>query len=242
MRTGLQQPAVVIMAKQPLLGAVKTRLAPALTAEQRSELYAAFLLDRIDQVAGLDGVLACVAFTPPSAATQFESMVGGRMLLLSQSEGDLGQRLVNVASRLFASGCPAVVLVDSDTPTLPTYALEEAVRSLLDPASAPDAVIGPARDGGYDLIGTRRPQPALFDGIPWSTARVLSETTAAAERSGLSVRFLQPWYDVDTPQDLRTLTSELAAMAAWRPGYPRRTAEAVARLCRIDVPMRRDER
>ena len=227
--------AMVVMAKLPECGAVKTRLSPALSPEERATLYRAFLLDRVDQILAIHGVLPCVAFTPPEARAAFASLLGPAVRLIPQRGADLGERLANAASALFEVGCRAVILVDSDTPTLPTSALERAVRALVEPANdtspaGPEVVVGPARDGGNYLIGTRRPQPELFQGIEWSTPRVLPQTLVRAARAGLSVRLLPPWYDVDTPDDLSRLARDLESMGPAACGGPRRTAAAIAEL------------
>jgi len=168
------------MAKAPLPGAVKTRLCPPLSYEEAAQLYRCFLLDKIEQLNSLKATAPAVAYTP-----------------------DLGARLSNTLNQLLESGYRRVMAIDSDTPTLPAAYLEKAV-SLLSEAEI-DVVLGPSEDGGYYLIGLRRPQPELFEKMQWSTAHVLSETMRRAQAKGLKVVCLPAWYDVDTPEDLKRL-------------------------------------
>lgn len=218
-------PALVVMAKEPVAGSVKTRLGAMLSADQSLDLYRAFLLDKVDQVVGVAGVTPYLAYTPPGARPAFEQLVGGRIALLEQRGGDLGERLRHVADDL-GSRHAGVLLVDSDTPNLPSGALVEAVDAL----GASDVVIGPAWDGGYYLLGMRRPDPELFGGIAWSTGRVLAQTIENVRRRGSTLHFLPSWYDVDRPPDLQRLARDLAAAPPALAGYPRRTAEVVRRL------------
>jgi len=220
------------MAKEPALGQVKTRLAGALDERERLLLYRAFLEDRLAQVAALPDVAPWVAFAPASAEPVFAELAGPGVGLIAQRGSDLGGRLEHAAEDLLSRGHAAVLLVDSDTPSLPPEHLLEAARAL-DPARPgprPDLVLGPAWDGGYYLVGLSRPRPEIFRGIDWSTPRVLGQTVAAAQAAGLSIHFLPSWYDVDTPADLERLTRDLARIPPCRPGYPARTAEALGAL------------
>jgi len=220
--------ALAIMAKYPAVGAVKTRLAPALTAAQCAELYAAFLADKVDTVCALEGVTPLIAFTPAEAEADFAATFGARAQLLAQHGCDLGERLMNVAGTLFAGGYSHVLLVDSDTPDLPVDRFDRALAAL---AGGAQVVLGPTRDGGYYMIGSSAPFPALFRGIEWSSPRVLSQTLAIARRAELQVELLAGWDDVDTPFDLSELVIRLRSAEPSAPGYPRRTADVLARIC-----------
>jgi rSAM/selenodomain-associated transferase 1 len=203
------QVAVAIMAKQPVAGSVKTRLCPPLTPEEAASLYRCFLLDKLDQVRRLRTVSPWLAYTPQEADGFFRRLAGEGFCLTPQEGRDLGQRLARLSEQLLAAGHPAVVIIDSDTPSLPDSLLADAIEQLGDPRT--DAVLGPAEDGGYYLVGLRRPAPALFDGVAWSTPAVLSETLARAAAQGLRVRLLSPWFDVDTGDDLERLRVSLEA-------------------------------
>jgi hypothetical protein len=231
-------PVLVVMAKEPRIGSVKTRLAAELGDAAALELYRAFLLDKVDQVRAVRGARAAVAFAPPDAAGRMRDLLGPDLELVPQRGADLGERLANVTKDLLAAGAPAVILVDSDTPTLPLELLEEAARAIA--SSEVDVVLGPASDGGYYLIGLRAARRELFEGVAWSTHRVLSQTLAAAEREGLRVHLLQSWYDVDEPADLDRLAAQLEDSSRFRPGFPARTAAAVRSARPAPAVKRRD--
>ena len=110
--------------------------------------------------------------------------------------------------QLFDSGYPRVIVLDSDSPTLPATYIERADR-LLD---SHDLVVGPSEDGGYYLVGLRQPRPELFRGIAWSTRHVTAQTLDRAAEFGLSVAILPAWYDVDTGADLERLRMEVAGL------------------------------
>jgi rSAM/selenodomain-associated transferase 1 len=195
------------MAKAPVAGQVKTRLCPPLSAQDAAELSRCFLLDKVAQVRKVTGAEPVVAYAPDEAAAVFETLAPG-FRLLPQRGGDLTARLLSILERLFADGCDAAILIDSDTPTLPVGLLEDAVT--LAASGAYDLVLGPSDDGGYYLIGLRRPRAELFEGMPWSTPAVFEETLRRADALGLRTAQLAPWYDVDTAVDLARLTAELA--------------------------------
>ena len=203
--------AVAIMAKVPRAGAVKTRLCPPLSPDEAAELYECFLRDKVAQVRMLEGALGTIAFTPDDARSVFEALAPG-FGLIAQRGDDLGSRLLATLDALLRDGSCGAVATDSDTPTLPTAFLQQAIE-IMSTASA-DVVIGPSDDGGYYLIGMRQPWPALFERMPWSTAEVLPETLRRAEAKGLRVTCLPTWFDVDTPRDLDRLAASLEADGA----------------------------
>jgi hypothetical protein len=204
-----ERPTVVscaIMAKAPQAGQVKTRLCPPLTPEEAAALYRCFLADKIAQIRALARVRPAIAFTPEEERAAFEALAPG-FLLVPQRGPDLGRRLLGSLTELLGEGAAAVA-VDSDTPTLPTTFLQQAIDLLA--VRGVDVVLGPTEDGGYYLIGVRRPHPELFEGMPWSTPRVLDETLARAEAAGLETACLPQWFDVDTPADLERLRTTLS--------------------------------
>jgi rSAM/selenodomain-associated transferase 1 len=200
--------AVAIMAKAPMAGEVKTRLCPPLSPDEAAELYQCFLLDKIAQLRAIASASPAIAFTPEGGRGAFERMAPG-FDLIAQRGPDLGSRLLNVLSTLLANGYRGAVAIDSDTPTLPSEFLLQAVDLVADPTT--DLVLGPTDDGGYYLIGMSRPWPALFENMPWSTADVLPETIRRAEATGLRVACLPSWFDVDIPGDLERLRASLTA-------------------------------
>jgi len=211
------------MARVPGAAPVKSRLHAALTPDRATELYRCFLLDRLDALAGVRGIAHVVAFTPPEAAAVMAALAPPVFRLLAQDGEGLGERLTRVFARLLDEGHAGAVALDSDSPTLPMAYVVEAARTLA--TRAADLVVGPSDDGGYYLIGLRAPQPALFDGVPWSSAHTRRATLERARALGLSVRMLPPWFDIDTADDLARLRAELAGRVS-----PPRTAAFVRSL------------
>jgi uncharacterized protein len=215
---------VAVMAKTPGLGPVKSRLHRSLTPEQATDLYRCFLLDRLDGVTALDGVEPVIAFTPPEGRPLLAAVAPPGFRLVAQRGRDLGERLSNLLGDLLREGHNGAMAIDSDSPTLPMSYVSQAARQLeIDGA---DIVLGPSEDGGYYLIGLSRPCPALFDGIPWSTDRVLDLTLDKAREQGLRTHLLPTWFDVDTEPDLRRLAAEMTAAG----NGPRRTFAFVSHL------------
>jgi rSAM/selenodomain-associated transferase 1 len=198
--------AVVVFAKAPRAGAVKTRLCPPLSPAAAARLYRCFLLDTLDRVRAVGGITPVIAYAPRRARAFFAA-AQPRMRLVPQTGSDLGARMAGTFERLFARGFTAVVMVGADSPTLPPDYLRAAVRTL--GAGTVDGVLGPSDDGGYYLIGLRAPCPELFAGVPWSTGRVLAETLERGRRAGWRLGSLPGWYDVDSVEDLRRLAAEL---------------------------------
>ena len=197
------------MARQPTPGTTKTRLCPPLSPEQATALYACFLADVIDRVraaAGqVDGLVPGLAFTPPDATAYFAALAPG-FDLAPQVGATLGERLDGVLSGALARGYGQAAAVNSDSPSLPAALLVGAFAALDDPAV--DVVLGPCDDGGYYLIGWKRPHPALVRGVTMSAPDTLAQTVTVAARDGLRVALLPPWYDVDGPADLARLADD----------------------------------
>jgi rSAM/selenodomain-associated transferase 1 len=198
--------AVAIMAKRPRAGEVKTRLCPPLSPGDAAALYRCFLLDKIEQVRALTAAHPALAYTPATARAEFAALAPGFTLVLQRGP-DLGARLRTSLGTLLARGHSAALAIDSDTPTLPRPFLQQALDLVADPTV--DVVLGPTEDGGYYLIGVRTAPPEIFEGIAWSTPRVLAETLQRAAAAGLRTACLAPWFDVDTPEDLGRLRDSL---------------------------------
>lgn len=203
----------MIMAKQPLIGAVKTRLCPPLSVEQALLLYQAFLADTIRLVAAacrlLGSVSPAIAYSPATAYSYFRALAPSEFVLLPQQGANFGERLSGLPAQAQARGYGHVAMIDSDSPTLPPEYAARCFTELARPEV--DYVLGPCTDGGYYLIGLKQPQPALFAGISWSTSVVTAQTLAAGEQAGLHGVLLPTWYDIDTADDLATLRAELRA-------------------------------
>jgi uncharacterized protein len=193
--------ALAVFIKAPVPGLCKTRLSPPLSAEQAAALYRAFCADVL-AAAAKTRAEAWIAYQPHETFPT-PAWAGPQPYFLQRGVL-LGEKLSGAFETLSAKGYHRVVVIGSDAPSLPAARLQEAFRAL----EARDAVFGPADDGGYYLVGLRRPRPALFEGISWSTDRVMTETRRALEREGLSAAFLPAHYDADTVADLRRLRRE----------------------------------
>ena len=205
--------ALVIFAKAPIPGQVKTRLCPALTEDEAATLHGSFVLDTLERTKAaaakfklsIDRVLACA----PSSTHVFFRIMEARhgVTLLDQEGEDLGARMRQAFVCLFARGYQRICLVGTDVPSLPLTHYRDAVESL----TRHDLVLGPAKDGGYYLIGMTRPHPDLFTNIPWSTDQVMALTEQKAAAEGLKTALLPVWNDVDTVEDLQGLIDDCAA-------------------------------
>jgi len=212
--------AVAIMAKAPLPGEVKTRLCPPLSLGAAAQLYQCFLLDKIAQVNDLQRATPVVSYSPSDSRSIFEALVPVHFLLIPQRGDDLGARILWTFEQLFGQGYTQVLVIDSDTPTLPVAYLDRALMLIAEGEN--DVVLGPTEDGGYYLIGLRQSYPALFERMPWSTPEVFTETRRRSAQFGLTVTCTEYWYDVDTPDDLTRLEASLAQM---QNGWARHTRQ-----------------
>ena len=202
---------LIIMAKEPSLGTVKTRLSPPLSPQECVALYTAFLRDTISLVEEAcrlsKDVAPALAYTPTSAHRFFRGLAPGHFIFLAQKGAGLGERLCNLPVQARNLGHSPIVMISSDSPTLPPDIVVRCFTELRRPEV--DVVLGPCDDGGYYLIGMKRPQPALFAGIAWSTEQVTGQTLRAARKAALRVSLLPTWPDVDTAEDLSALWTEL---------------------------------
>ena len=222
---GQNRCALTIMAKAPRPGRVKTRLSPPLSSAEASDLNLCFLRDtaeNLEAVAEGRRAALVVSYTPAGEEALFQGVIPASFVLLAQRGDGFGERLLHTAMDLFTCGFGSVCLIDSDSPTVPAAAYEQAVREL--ERAGDRVVLGAAADGGYYLIGLKQPHPELFDGIRWSTGAVYSDTLERAKMLGLEVVDLPLWYDVDDGATLDTLRAELLAGIAPGfaviPGYP----------------------
>jgi hypothetical protein len=197
--------ALLVVAKRPAPGQTKTRLSPPLSPGQAAALYACFLHDTLELMRQVSNVRPVIAYLPMGETAYFSGLAPDFELVL-QEGADLGPRLDNALTRYLQLGYQGVVIMDSDSPTLPVACLTSAFEALDDA----DVVLGPCDDGGYYLIGLKRPAPRLLREVRMSTARVVDDTLALAAAEGLRVRLLPVWYDVDDAAALGRLAAELA--------------------------------
>ena len=198
--------ALLIMARRPSPGTAKTRLVPPLSHQQAAALYECFLQDTIDLVRQVPNVQPVVAYLPRGEEDYFARLAPD-FARYQQHGPDLGARLDNALTHYLNLGYQQVAAINSDGPTLPLDYLAAAFERL---QGATDVVLGPAEDGGYYLIGLKRPAPRLLREVRMSTAHVTIDTLALAVEEGLRVALLPNWYDVDDAESLARLKAELA--------------------------------
>ncbi len=209
--------ALWVIAKRPQPGMTKTRLSPPLSPEQAACLYHCFLQDTLDLVRRVPFVARGILYLPAQERPYFADLAPDFDLLL-QTGASLGARLNNGLSDSFARGFRRVIIMNSDGPTLPPQNLQDAFTALDDA----DVVLGPSEDGGYYLIGLKRPAPRLLLDVTMSTSAVLTDTLLMARKEGLRVHLTRHWYDVDD-FDLPGAPAPRAFRRPTRPGvqYPK---------------------
>jgi rSAM/selenodomain-associated transferase 1 len=209
---------ILVMAKAPVPGKVKTRL--GLPPQDAAGLQAALIRDTVEKAWSL--APTTLAGAPADRLDLIRPILPDAVAMIPQPSGDLGGRMLAGSRALFGTSPDPVLLLGTDAPTLPTEAIETAASAL----DLHDISIIPSTDGGYVLLGLRRPVAAAFRGVDWSTEAVHRQTLERAEGARLSVREGEPWYDVDEPEDLDRLRGELAA----RPHLAPRTADFLGRM------------
>ena len=193
--------ALLIFAKQPLPGKVKTRLSPPFTFQAAADIYGCMLTDTLLKVAKVAGVERLLFFEPSCGAAGFFQENFPEIRAFPQQGDCLGEHLEKAFETAFSLGFELVSAIGTDSPDLPLSYLEESFR-ILD-AGGVDAVFGPAADGGYYLVALSSSYPGLFRNIPWSTNQVLEKSLTAATALGLQVTCLPVWHDLDTVEDLQ---------------------------------------
>lgn len=218
---------LVIFAKAPVAGEVKTRLIPTLGAEGAADLYRAMIWDTLERTQTCRGLKRRLACWPSMDDPFFlECAETFRLERVSQRGQDLGLRMANVIRDVIGSGGGAVILMGTDLPTLPTEIIEQAADRL---ASAP-VVLGPATDGGYYLIGTTRPGLPIFHDMTWGTPGVSRETLRRLREHSIPVELLPFWYDVDTMEDLLWLREHIRSLSRNGEAAPPRTAQFLEKI------------
>lgn len=198
---------LVIFTRYPEPGKTKTRLIPVLGEEGAASLQRQMTEHKLAEVRKLQ------AFHPLSIEVHFaggneqlmQDWLGSSIVYRRQSQGDIGCRMASAFQASFEAGMNRVVLIGSDCPDLNAQVLAQAFQAL----EQHDLVLGPARDGGYYLIGLHQLFPELFTGISWSTAEVLQQTQSIAKRLELAVAYLPLLSDVDRPEDLSVWNSPI---------------------------------
>jgi rSAM/selenodomain-associated transferase 1 len=205
--------SIVVMARAARPGTVKTRLTPILGDEGCARLQEGLIRHTSGLARQVTPAGTYVAFDPPDGHHEIARLVPPETRLFAQQGGDLGERMAAAARHVLDQRPGRLVVLGTDVPTLTPLLLRRAFDLL---AEGHDAVLGPANDGGYYLVGMTRPLPEIFalDASLWGGPGVLAASLAAAAVSGLGVELLPPLPDLDTPADARTLLADPALPAA----------------------------
>lgn len=196
---------LLVVAKRPAPGQTKTRLTPPLSPEQAARLYECFLRDTLDLMRAVPDVRRGIAFLSHAAAEYFAQLAPDFDLIL-QVGADLGARLDQALTHYLTRGYDHAVIMNSDGPTLP---IEYLIQAFAELAVGADVVLGPSDDGGYYLIGLKKPAPRLLREVRMSTSHVTADTLTLAHEENLRVALLPTWYDVDDAESLSRLILEL---------------------------------
>jgi len=194
---------LVVMAKAPRPGMVKTRLAQSLPMEAVTELYRCLLDDTLALARSL-GTVEVAIMCPASDVEELRRLARGVGVVAQKGEG-LAAGLTSVFAHFTAPGRQRVIAFNSDSPHLPASVLESAFEEL----TGHDLVVGPTHDGGYYLVGAKGDHAGLFDGDGMGTDSALDALLARARKLQLSVAFTDPFYDIDVESDLTRLEAEL---------------------------------
>jgi rSAM/selenodomain-associated transferase 1 len=214
---------LVVFLKWPEPGRVKTRLAAALGPERAAELYRLVAEEEVRRTRPVARAYDRLLFFAPAEARARIAAWFPQEELLPQAGRDLGARMADAFAQAFRRGARRVAIVGTDVPQVSAETVAAGFESLV----THDVALGPARDGGYYLLGLRAPQPELFTGIGWSTPGVRAATLERATRLGLSVRCLETMTDLDTLQDVRSEWPRLEPLLARHPALRKAVRDAL---------------
>jgi hypothetical protein len=220
--------ALVVMAKAPRPGMVKTRLAQSLPVEAVTELYRCLLDDTMALARSL-GTVEVAIMCPASDVGELTRLAQGSVDVVAQKGEGLAAGLTSVFAHFASPSRQHIIAFNSDSPHLPASVLESAFDAL----TGHDVVVGPTHDGGYYLVGAKTAHPALFDGDGMGTKSALEALLARARGLELSVGFTDPFYDIDVESDLAQLAAELRLAPARAPrtaAWLKQWRQAVAQL------------
>jgi rSAM/selenodomain-associated transferase 1 len=197
----LSSQALIIFAKNPLPGAVKTRLSPPLTPEEAASLYGCMIQDSINMVRALSRISPFIFFQNDPGAADYFKTLAPEIISTPQKGEDLGERMKNAFNEIFCRGFTEVAIIGTDSPDLPPEFIMKAFALLEHDQT--DVVFGPAEDGGYYLLALKRVWQELFSGLPWSSSELLVASIARAKDLCLGASLLPEWHDIDTEADLK---------------------------------------
>lgn len=201
--TKLKDNAVILFARDPILGQVKTRLSSSFDDETILRLYTCFVEDSLKKIRQVDNADCFVGISPSNLSGFFNGIESSDTRLFVQQGKDLGDKMRQAFVDRFADGYKKVVIIGSDSPSLPVSYINEALTS------DKDLILGPSTDGGYYLIAMTGNVSEVFGGVAWGADQVLDETLSCVKKVRASLELLPVWYDVDLPEDLKFLKTHL---------------------------------
>ncbi len=200
--------ALILFARDPVIGQVKTRLEDGLDPDSVLKLYTCFLKDSIRLIRSIEGADRFIGVSPSNLSGFFSGLDREPSITVFDQQGkDLGEKMRHAFESRFAQGYEKVVIIGSDSPTLPKEYIERAL------ASSKDLTLGPSTDGGYYLIGMAKPFVDVMRDVDWGSGHVLRQTLDRVRALGVSLKVLPPWYDVDRKEDLLFLKTHLELIA-----------------------------
>ena len=199
--------AVILFARDPILGQVKTRLSSSFDDETILRLYTCFVEDSLEKIRQVDNADCFVGISPSNLSGFFNGIEDSDTRLFIQQGKDLGEKMRQAFVDRFSDGYKKVVIIGSDSPSLPISYINQTLTS------HKDLILGPSTDGGYYLIAMTGKVFEVFGDIAWGTDQVLEETLSRVKKTGISLELLPVWYDVDMPEDLKFLKTHLKLIA-----------------------------
>lgn len=201
-------PVVIIMAKVPRAGQVKTRLQPFLNELQCVELAVCFLKDTALKAEKVSENII-VAYSPDGGQNELEQLLAENIILTKQIGENLGERMQSAIDFAEKKSFSPIIVIGTDSPTFPPEYLQQSIN-LIENHQA-EVVIGASEDGGYYLIGFRNSVKGIFENVEWSSEKTLAQTVENAKKLlAVEPTTIRPWYDVDTPAELKILYNELS--------------------------------
>ncbi|NOS99205.1 MAG: glycosyltransferase [Phycisphaerales bacterium] len=204
----MADPKLLIFARYPAPGQVKTGLCPPLTPDQAAAIQRSCIRLVCERAFRVWPVRPTLVITPNDSEEAFRAIVGPYIRLLLQGEGNLGDRLARVVQDAFQSGDEEVLVIGSDSPTIPAGRFDDARTAL----QKSDVVLGPCDDGGFYLLGLKRTHVDLFKRVPWGTDGACSGLKDQAIACDLKVAAMDPWYDIDRPDDLARAVQDIRSV------------------------------
>ena len=197
--------AVIIMTKVPTAGNVKTRLQPFLSSDECTALSEAFLQDAVNKAKSVcENVI--LAYSPQAEMDSLSSLLPAESIFVEQTGNDLGEKMFNAFAFAFGQKSDAVVMIGTDSPTIPFDFIEQAFEFL---ETNSDVVLGKTEDGGFYLIGLRKLEKAIFESVAWSSTETFEQVFENIHRLRLHLREVPSWYDVDEREDFEKLREEI---------------------------------